>query len=84
MISLKNLTTMLTRVQNLTTMLVTTVLHRTVNKFASKNCTSKLCSTTALILVLIGIINGDMKMRNYVKPMNIKLKKILCIKACSV
>ena len=30
MISLENLTTMLTRVQNLTTMLVTTVLHRTV------------------------------------------------------
>ena len=30
MIFLKNLTTMLTRAQNLTTVLVTTVLHRTV------------------------------------------------------
>ena len=31
MIFPKNLTSMLTRVQNLTTMLVTTVLHRTVH-----------------------------------------------------
>ena len=31
MIFLKNLTAVLTRVQNLTTMLVTTVLHRTVS-----------------------------------------------------
>ena len=32
MIFPKNLTAMLTRVQNLTTMLVTTVLHRTVSE----------------------------------------------------
>ena len=36
MISLENLTTMLTRGQNLTTMLVTTVLHRTVFYFSTK------------------------------------------------
>ena len=36
MIFPKNLTSMLTRVQNLTTMLVTTVLHRTVRKYYLK------------------------------------------------
>ena len=49
MICLKNLTTMLTRGQNLTTMLVTTVLHRTVcniNTLLDMNLTQILTTLT--------------------------------------